>query len=59
VRVTEQGEGRLALSLTGPVAPLLRVVADLDPTDLVARPADLDELFLSYYRAGDAGGSHA
>jgi ABC-2 type transport system ATP-binding protein len=59
VRVTEQGEGRLALSLTGPVAPLLRVVADLDPTDLVARPADLDELFLSYYRAGGAGGSRS
>jgi ABC-2 type transport system ATP-binding protein len=27
------------------------VAADLEPTDLTARPADLDELFLSYYRS--------
>ena len=40
----------MTLSITGPVAPLLRVAADLDPTDITARPADLDELFLSYYR---------
>ena len=37
-------------SITGSVAPLLRVAAQLDPIDMTARPADLDELFLSYYR---------
>jgi ABC-2 type transport system ATP-binding protein len=41
----------LRLSVTGPVGPLLRVAADLDPLDMTARPADLDELFLTYYRA--------
>ena len=40
------------LSVTGPVAPLLRAAADLDPVDLTARRADLDELFLTYYRTG-------
>ena len=30
--------------------PVLRVAAELDPLDVVARPADLDELFLTYYR---------
>ena len=32
------------------LAPVLQVAADLDPLDVVARPADLDELFLTYYR---------
>ena len=41
---------RVTLHVTGPVAPLLRVIADHDPVDLVARHADLDELFLTYYR---------
>ena len=34
----------------GPVAPVLRAAADHDPVDITARPADLDELFLAYYR---------
>ena len=38
------------LTLSGSVAPFLRAVALLSPTDLRARPADLDELFLDYYR---------
>ena len=50
VRVLESTDRRITLSITGPVAPLLRVAADLDPTDITARPADLDELFLTYYR---------
>ena len=50
VRVLHSTDRRIALSITGPVAPLLRVAADLDPTDITARPADLDELFLTYYR---------
>jgi ABC-2 type transport system ATP-binding protein len=39
------------LSVTGPVAPLLREAAELDAVDLTARRADLDELFLTYYRS--------
>ena len=52
VRVLSQDTTRMRLSVTGPIGPLLRVVADLDPADMTARPADLDELFLTYYRTG-------
>ena len=41
---------RVTLHVTGDLAPLLRVIADHDPVDVVARHADLDELFLTYYR---------
>jgi ABC-2 type transport system ATP-binding protein len=51
VRVSESEDDRLVLALTGSVAPVLRAAADLDAVDVTARPADLDELFLSYYRA--------
>ncbi len=50
VRVLTSDADRVVLALTGPVAPLLRVAAELDPVDMTARPADLDEMFLSYYR---------
>ena len=50
VQVISNRDGRTRLALTGPVGPLLRVVAGLDPIDMTARPADLDELFLRYYR---------
>jgi ABC-2 type transport system ATP-binding protein len=40
----------VALSVSGPLAPVLRVAGDLDAVDMTARPADLDELFLRYYR---------
>ena len=52
VTVTGVSGDTVTLSLTGPVGPVLRVAADLDPLDVTARPADLDELFLTYYRAG-------
>jgi ABC-2 type transport system ATP-binding protein len=48
-RVTGDGD-RVTLQTTGQLAELLRVIADHDPLDVVARHADLDELFLSYYR---------
>jgi beta-exotoxin I transport system ATP-binding protein len=38
------------LQASGELAPLLRVIADHDPVEMVARQADLDELFLTYYR---------
>ncbi|MEO6886988.1 MAG: ABC transporter ATP-binding protein [Jatrophihabitantaceae bacterium] len=50
VHVLDSEPDRIALSLTGPIGPLLRIAAELDPVDMSARPADLDELFLSYYR---------
>jgi len=48
-RVAADGE-RVTLQVTGELAPLLRVIADHDPVDVVARHADLEELFLTYYR---------
>jgi ABC-2 type transport system ATP-binding protein len=50
VQVISNRDGRTRLTLTGPVGPLLRAAADLNPVDMTARPADLDELFLRYYR---------
>jgi ABC-2 type transport system ATP-binding protein len=46
---------RVQLRLSGPLAPVLRVLADADPIDLTARRANLDELFLDYY---DTAGPH-
>ena len=53
-RVTADGE-RITLQTTGQLAEVLRVIADHDPLDVVARHADLEELFLSYYRPDGAG----
>ena len=50
VRVVATTGERITLALRGDVAPVLRVAAELNPLDVVARPADLDELFLTYYR---------
>jgi beta-exotoxin I transport system ATP-binding protein len=47
--VVVDGE-RLTLRVTGELGPLLRRIADHDPVDVVARHADLDELFRAYYR---------
>ena len=49
-QVTADGD-TITLQATGRLAELLRVIADHDPLDVVARHADLDELFLSYYRS--------
>ncbi|PZS13375.1 MAG: ABC transporter ATP-binding protein [Pseudonocardiales bacterium] len=50
VHVLSSADGRVRLALTGPAGPALRVAADLDALDVTARSADLDELFLTYYR---------
>lgn len=51
VRILDStGRQNVVLAITGVVAPLLRVAAELDPVDVTSRPADLDELFLTYYR---------
>ncbi|NEN04690.1 ABC transporter ATP-binding protein [Diaminobutyricibacter tongyongensis] len=53
VEIATEGLRRLRLTITGPLAPVLRAVASLDPVDILSRPADLDELFLTYYRSSD------
>ncbi len=56
VQVVHSADGRITLSVVGPIAPLLRAAAELEPIEMTARPADLDELFLTYYRTGTSGG---
>jgi ABC-2 type transport system ATP-binding protein len=53
VQVAGTDPRRVRLTITGPIAPVLRAIAPLDPIDLLAKPADLDELFLDYYRSTD------
>ncbi len=50
IEVIDTQAHSVALSVSGPIAPALRVAADLAAVDVTARPADLDELFLRYYR---------
>jgi ABC-2 type transport system ATP-binding protein len=50
VTVTAADGARLALDVTGEIGPVLKVIASHDPVDLTCRPADLDELFLDFYR---------
>jgi ABC-2 type transport system ATP-binding protein len=50
-RVVAAGDGQVTLAVSGPVAPALRLAGELGAVDVTARPADLDELFLTYYRA--------
>jgi ABC-2 type transport system ATP-binding protein len=59
VRVTAQNGNRLSMELAGEIAPLLRVIADNNPAELVSRPANLEEMFLSYYRDSSLEGSNA
>ena len=51
VTVTGSDGARITLDVTGEIAPVLKVIADHDPADLISRPADLDELFLGFYRS--------
>jgi ABC-2 type transport system ATP-binding protein len=50
VTVTSSDGPRLTLDVTGEIGPVLKVIASHDPVDLTSRPADLDELFLGFYR---------
>ena len=50
VTVTAVDGPRLALDVTGEIGPVLRLIASHDPVDLTCRPADLEELFLDFYR---------
>ena len=50
VTVTASDGPCLTLDVTGEIGPVLKVIASHDPIDLISRPADLDELFLDFYR---------
>jgi ABC-2 type transport system ATP-binding protein len=50
VSVTACEGTRIALEVTGAIGPVLKVIAEHDPVDVVSRHADLDELFLDFYR---------
>jgi ABC-2 type transport system ATP-binding protein len=57
LRATALGPDRVRLIVSGPIAPCLKAIAALGPVDLQARPADLDELFLNYYRGSSRPGA--
>jgi beta-exotoxin I transport system ATP-binding protein len=50
VTITDADGARMTLDVTGEIGPVLQVIAGHDPIDLTSRPADLDELFLDFYR---------
>jgi beta-exotoxin I transport system ATP-binding protein len=50
VSVTECDGHTIQLEVTSAIGPVLQMIAGHDPVDLTARHADLDELFLAYYR---------
>jgi ABC-2 type transport system ATP-binding protein len=50
VSVSSCDRNAVQLEVTGAIGPLLRVIADHDPMDFTCEHADLDELFLVYYR---------
>jgi ABC-2 type transport system ATP-binding protein len=59
VRVITSEPTRVVLELAGDLAPILRELADHDPVDIVSKQADLDELFLSFYRDPQRGAARA
>jgi ABC-2 type transport system ATP-binding protein len=60
VTVTASDGPRMTLDVAGEIGPVLKVIAGHDPIDLISRPADLDELFLDFYRQSpDKEASHA
>jgi len=50
VSVTASDGSRIAMEVTGAIGPVLKVIAEHDPLDVISRHADLDELFLDFYR---------
>ena len=50
VSVTSCHGDAVDLEVTGAIGPVLRAIADRDPVDFTAQRADLDQLFLAYYR---------
>jgi ABC-2 type transport system ATP-binding protein len=59
VQVLSTNTTQVRLSVTGPIGPLLQAAVALEPVDMTARPAELEELFLGYYRTdSDKAHSH-
>jgi ABC-2 type transport system ATP-binding protein len=56
VRATQAGPDTVRLQVVGPVDPVLKAVARHVTRSIVARPADLEELFIRYY--SDATDGH-
>ena len=54
VTVTRSDGPQVTLDVTGEIGPVLKVIASHDPVALTSRPADLDELFLDFYRESPA-----
>lgn len=52
VTVREIDGDRLSLAVTGTVTELLETAIRFEPLDIIATPADLEQLFLTYYRDG-------
>lgn len=50
VTITATDGPRMSLEVTGAIGPVLRVIGDQDPIDVICRHADLEELFLDLYR---------
>ena len=53
VTVTAANGPRITLDVAGDIGPALRAIASQDPVDLTARPADLEDLFLTFYQPPD------
>ncbi|HEY5156022.1 MAG TPA: ABC transporter ATP-binding protein [Acidimicrobiales bacterium] len=52
--VTVDDEGtRLRFSVTGPLDPIVKAAAAHQVVDLLSEPADLDEIFLAFYRGDE------
>ncbi|MCB1003834.1 MAG: ABC transporter ATP-binding protein [Acidimicrobiales bacterium] len=54
--VVADGDRALTLSVTGPVDPVVKAAARHTTVEITAQPADLETLFLRYYRGPDGGG---
>ena len=56
VTITIQAAGpeTLRFEVSGPVAPLLRALADKDVVTLTSREPSLEEIFLHHYGGADA-----
>ena len=56
VDVVESGPRHVVLKVVGPVDAVVKAAAGLTTTDLLASPADLEELFLGFYSGDSDGG---
>jgi beta-exotoxin I transport system ATP-binding protein len=57
VQVVSNAGSRVTMTVEGEVAPVLAAAARMDVVDIAARPADLDELFRTFYTSH--GQAHA